>query len=171
LTELGEFDPFSMNNRGDIAGIRIRAGDELAVDPLLYQPGKGMTILPRPRSKPIGIAFGISNDGRCVGVVGDLDSDIKAALWEGGKLRLLSERLSFAYGVNSRGQVVGIAQRSRNGEAVLWSGNQEVFLKDVLSGSGGDLILASSINEQGQIGGTGILGDTLFGYVLTPEPK
>ncbi|MDX1934007.1 MAG: hypothetical protein SFU56_15510 [Capsulimonadales bacterium] len=172
MTDLGDFFPFSINARGEVAGAKLAEADDdedIRIDPVIYQPGKGLTLLPRPQWASIGIAFGISDNSKCAGIITNSDREPKAVLWDNGKLNTVSKLPSIAYDVNNKGQAVGVAARRRGIEAVLWEGNRERFLNDTISDAEGFLVSALDINERGQISGSGLQNGYQFGYILTPK--
>lgn len=172
MTDLGAFDALAVNAAGEVAGYRITEGERPNFDPLIFRPGKGASRLPTPKQFPLGIAFGISDNGRCVGIVGDREGGTRAALWGKNSLILPSRFPSIAYAVNNKGQAVGIVARNNRSEAVLWDDGREIFLNESLSGGRDwDLIGALSVNERGQIAGMGLADGHFFGYVLTPKSQ
>ena len=172
MSDLGAFDALAINAAGEVAGYRVLEGEKAGIDPLIFRPGKGASPLPMPKQYPLGIAFSISDGGRCAGFVGEWEAGPKAALWDKNSLLLPSRYPSLAYGVNDKGQAVGVVARNNRSEAVLWDGGREIFLNETISGGRDwDLLGALSINKSGQIAGVGLASGHFFGYVLTPKSQ
>ncbi len=171
LREIGAFQPLSLNDADDMAGVRFTgAGEKSRIEPVLYQKDKRLTILPRPRGFDHGLAYDINSRSDCVGGVFGQETTIQAVLWESGKARFLSSRPSLAYGVNDAGQAVGLAVRDFYYEAALWDGKQEIFLNDTVSRRAGwNLFAAIRVNQRGQIVGLATKGDLSQGFLLTPR--
>jgi probable HAF family extracellular repeat protein len=92
----------------------------------------------------------------------------QAFLWEAGRYTPLcapTEEDIWAYGLNNKGQVVGSAA----GRAFLWSGGKRWDLNAFLpKGSGWTLTEAKSINDKGQIVGTGRYRGRERAFLLSP---
>ncbi len=115
-------------------------------------------------------AYGINNAGQVVGFAEIVDnSDPQdpyyyqhAFLWQNGAMQdlgTLGGKLSYAYGINDAGQVVGQSEyRNDAGHAFLW---QNGTMQD-LGTLGGTSSLAYAINNAGQVVGSSYLpnGDT-----------
>ncbi len=85
---------------------------------------------------------------------------------------LSGTRESWAFDINNRSQVVGMAQArsATTRRAVIWEGNRVVDLNSRLpNNSGWRLIRAVALNDAGQIVGEGIRLGRLRGFVLTPQ--
>ena len=93
-----------------------------------------------------------------------------AVLWEGGKITdlgtLPSGDFSFAFGINNRGQVVGLSN-SASGEAhaVLWENGKMTDL-GTLPGGEDFSSFASGINNRGQVVGNSSTASGEFHAVL-----
>ena len=141
-------------------------------------------------------AYGINNQGQVIGLAenGIFDSTCivpsqviryEAALWESdGYVKELSplpgDTVSFAFGVNDNGEVVGVSGLCSNvslppnatpggPHAVLWE--KDGTVTDLGSLPGGVMNnVAGSINNRGQVVGTSVLSDgTVHSYLWTRE--
>lgn len=115
-------------------------------------------------------AYGINNAGQAIGFAEIVDnSDPQdpyyyphAFLWQNGAMQnlgTLAGKISYAYGINDAGQVVGQSEYSNDvGHAFLW---QNGTMQD-LGTLGGTSSLAYAINNAGQVVGSSYLpnGDT-----------
>ena len=77
---------------------------------------------------------------------------------------------SYAYGINSDGQVVGASDSAGSGwRAFLYSGGIMTDLNSLIDPSSGwFLSWADDINDSGQIVGTGFLNGQEHAFLLTP---
>jgi probable HAF family extracellular repeat protein len=89
-------------------------------------------------------------------------------------LGTLGGAFSTAYGINNSGQVVGESYISGGGQhAFLYSGSGSMQdLNDLINpASGWTLNVARSINDLGQIVGSGTIGGRSHTFLLTPVPE
>jgi probable HAF family extracellular repeat protein len=150
----------ALNNRGDVVGNMNLPGDEFS-HPFLWRQG---TLL------DLGTLGGNNGAARWVNDVGDVvgtadlaDGSRNAFLWKNGVMTDLGNlgKTSSAHSVNSMGQVVGASRVSFvTGEirAFLWEkGGPMVDLNSLVpADSPLHLVYANSINERGEIAGTGL---------------
>lgn len=102
----------------------------------------------------VSMAYSINDSGVVVGQASTASGEMHAFVWQNGVMKDLgvAGETSAARGINSRGDIVGVAYaKNVRGGAVLWSGGQRQFIGDLgASGSGSTAI---SINDRGQIAG------------------
>lgn len=102
----------------------------------------------------VSMAYSINDSGVVVGQASTAGGEMHAFVWQNGVMKDLgvAGETSAARGINSRGDIVGVAYaKNVRGGAVLWSGGQRQSLGDLgPSGSGSTAI---SINDKGQIAG------------------
>jgi probable HAF family extracellular repeat protein len=102
----------------------------------------------------VSMAYSINENGVIVGEAATGTGEMHAFAWQNGVMKDLglAGETSAARGINSRGDIVGVAYaKNVRGGAVLWSGWQRQSLGDLgPSGSGSTAI---SINDKGQIAG------------------
>lgn len=102
----------------------------------------------------VSMAYSINDSGVVVGQASTASGEMHAFVWQSGVMKDLgvAGETSAARGINSRGDIVGVAYaKNVRGGAVLWSGGQRQSLGDLgPSGSGSTAI---SINDKGQIAG------------------
>jgi len=162
-----------VNAAGSVVGYSAApgaCGDNRAV---LY-PSTGGVIDLGTLGGPNAQAQAINALGDVVGFSELSTGQNRATLWSGGAIHNLGTLAgaSFALGINSDGIVVGYFLDSRNQQrACVWISGQ-MFDLNTLMGSGGAgwrLLIATGINEQGQIVGQGRnAAGRLRGFVLTP---
>ena len=170
----GEFNSANViNDNSDIAG--IFSGDGRTVQAFVLSGSKARPV--PTLGGDFAIPACISNKAHVVGYSnlkpGDFDV-IHGFAWQPGGIKdlgTLGGDSSAAYGVNSSGQIVGVAETS--GEmfhAVTWKNGTITDLNKLIpAGSGWELVVANGINERGQITGWGIVGDTAHAFLLTPQ--
>ena len=102
----------------------------------------------------VSMAYSINDSGVVVGEASTASGEMHAFVWQSGAIKDLgvAGETSSARGINSRGDIVGVAYaKNVRGGAVLWSGGQRQSLGDLgPSGSGSTAI---SINDKGQVAG------------------
>ena len=118
-------------------------------------------------------ANGMNDAGSLVGAADTADGDTHAAMWTGEQwldLGTLGGLMSEAYAVNELDQVVGWSAIDESNEvwrAFLWESGAMIDLNTLVEApEAGELVLASDINDGGQIVGTCEGG----AFLLTPVP-
>jgi probable HAF family extracellular repeat protein len=152
----------ALNNRGQVVGLMALPG-ELIDHPFLWD-GEKLSDLGSFAGN-FSTATGINDAGEVVGYSYFAGNSVKHAfLWRNGVMTDLGtvpgDPCSFAYNVNSRGQIVGGSQNSECDpftHAVLWENGQPGVDLNTLIPPGADLQLtvADWINERGEIVGVG----------------
>ncbi len=126
-------------------------------------------------------AHAINNSGLIVGQSSTPGTNyqLHAVKWQGGQIAdlgtLPNGNHSIALGVNSQGDIVGGATAEANsaydmGFILPHNGTMANLNSLVPANSGWTLLSAYSINDSGQIVGTGIINQTRHIYLLTPAP-
>jgi len=121
-------------------------------------------------------AAAINNLGHVVGTGETTGNDDHAFFWDGGAgapvdLDPLGTENSHAYGINDKGQIVGMVGT----HAVLWQDDTIIDLHDLVLNAGlgqwTSLTEAWDINNNGQIVGMGIIDGMPRSFLMTlPEP-
>jgi probable HAF family extracellular repeat protein len=173
MIDLGSFGgtvgfPQALNNRGQVAGFMNLPGDVNA-HPFLWHGGK-LTDLGTFGGNN-GTAWWMNDAGE---VIGEADYPIACGaecghpqvyrpfLWRKGVMTDLGavpgDRCGFAYGINSRTQVVGSSGHCLGGvDAFLWERGAIYNLNDLIpANSPLHLVFGLSINDRGEIAGTGV---------------
>ena len=170
ITDLGMLpdDDFSearaINNQGEIVG--------LSGPHAVLWDNDTITDLGMPSYDEDAIATGINERGQIIGTSGGPFSAPHATFWENGTITDLGivatwfdptassvGRLDFshAYGINERGQIVGVSTTSTGVHAVLWENGS---ITDLGTLPGHNYSEALGINERGQIMGlSGVWAD------------
>ncbi|MBI3000566.1 MAG: hypothetical protein HYY46_19250 [Deltaproteobacteria bacterium] len=150
-----------INNSGQVVG--SSRSDNFGEHAFLWQNGLMQDLGP-------GTATAINNSGQVVGSSGG-----HAFLWQGGMMEdlgaLSGDGWSSALGINGPGQVVGWSGNSGFPQrAFLWQSGVMQDLNNLIPpGSGWTLTQARSINDAGQIVGSGTLNGQTRAFLLTPE--
>ncbi|HKU26493.1 MAG TPA: hypothetical protein VJQ54_13545 [Candidatus Sulfotelmatobacter sp.] len=152
-----------INSRGQSIGSSTLAGD-LEEHAFMSSGGKvpDLGTLGGTFSNPTGL----TEDGHVSGVATTTDDEmLHAVLWRNREIKDLGtvpgDSCSWAWGLNSRDQVVGIslpAPCDRSvAHAFLWEGGSMVDLNTLIpSGSGLTLVYGIAISEKGEIVGIGV---------------
>jgi probable HAF family extracellular repeat protein len=171
---------FGINGRGQVVGQSVTtSGAETA---FLWTPATPngtsgtMAALPTLAGATAVSAAGINDSGEVVGTVGSA-----AFLYSGGKMIDLGSLPGSggsigADAINTSGQVVGSSGMSSGlSHAFLWTpttpngtSGTMVDLNTLISATNVTLEVASGINDQGQIVGTGYFNNEFHAFLLTP---
>ncbi len=169
----------AINDSGEVvggSGICAPISPAIGAHALLWRHGKPQN-LGGFGGKTGNVAWDINNRGHIVGF-SDLSGDTvtHAFLWKSGKMTdlgtLPGDVFSFAFGINERDQVVGEScDASFNCRAFIWQDGVMHDLNLLVRHSSLSLMLAESINKNGEI--TGIAYDPSTGgipaYVAIPK--
>jgi probable HAF family extracellular repeat protein len=172
----------SLNNRNQVAGFAfLESGPQR---PVVWENGQ-LRELPALASWAGtgwgGRAASINQKGDVAGYMGD-NTHWEASLWRGGErinLGSFDRMHCFPTSVNDADQVVGIARKpappgevdtDADARAFLWQDGRMSDLNTLIDpGSGWVLEEANSINNRGQIAGTGHYQGKQRGFLLTPR--
>jgi uncharacterized membrane protein len=146
VTDLGEFRPSAINDRGHVAGaVATGAQDAFGsrvYDAALYDRGVLRDLVPVPGDAS-SFAADINEAGQVVGYAAT-----GGFLFDAGVLRPLG---FIPAAINNAGQVAG----SSGGRAVLYDGGEPRAL-------GADAVLATDVNDAGRVVGLGADGPFLY---------
>lgn len=170
----------AINERGQVAGVsRVRG----VTHAFLWQNGRMRDLGAIGGELTEDRALALNDKGEVVGTrvlrdgVASQGGTPRAFLWRNGKMLDLGTLggefvASGAYGINERGQIVGISTTAGEGVAhpFLW---QNGSMRDITSPTNGvQLVWAWAINDKGQvaalggrIAGTGVIDGTLRAYL------
>jgi probable HAF family extracellular repeat protein len=163
-----------INDQGDVVGEAnaVATGKPQA---FLWHGGK-MRQLPTLPGGTTCSAQAINNSGVVIGSC-DLPNGLgHSVIWRNGSVEDLgiigeaAEASSLALDINSRNQVVGVAQPEDGKlKAFLWEKGKMIDLNQVIDPhSGWKLLVASRINDQGEILGRGYLKGSIHAFSLEP---
>jgi len=123
----------------------------------------------------VSLAIHVNNNGTAVGqsFVAD-DSAFFAVMWKNGVLTNLgalgNDVASSAGSINNRGQVAGMSfDANFSPRAFLWDSGVMYDLNTLIPANSGWFLMSASINDTGQIVGTGLLNGNLHAFLLTPS--
>jgi probable HAF family extracellular repeat protein len=170
--------PYDLSNRGQVVGISNLAGDQTG-HPFLWDKGTLSDLGTLGGS--FGLAEGINDAGEVVGVAtNENDQANLAFLWKDGVMTNLGtlngDDCSWAFHINSKGQIVGISYPCAspvfpNFHGFLW---QNGFMTElnVFAPPGSSLTTWGDgifINDRGEIAGLRVLPDgNLHAFLLVP---
>jgi len=163
-----------INDNTDVIGIFTEDGD--SIQSFLWSNDGTSKVLPS-LGGDVTVAAALNNKGEVV-ACGNMERDgeeFRAFLWHAGSkptpVGSLGGRWTVPAGINNHGEVVGTAE-TRDGMMhafVAEKGKIQDLNRLVPSGSRWILLSAMGVNDKGQITGTGIVGNTLHAFVLTPK--
>jgi hypothetical protein len=158
-----------VNNSGLVVG---QASNKFGQPmPFVYDGSKMVQI---SGGQDLGEAFAINNSGQ---VVGELASEAFSYDSKTRKLTMLSPAAvknatgsSTALDINGAGQIVGFTNTASGSAATVWNGAAPSDLNKLISSkSGWTLDYAKSIDDQGQILGTGFFKGESHAFLLKPQ--
>jgi len=148
----------ALNNRRQVVGQSTLAGDQTA-HPFLWD--KGTLSYLGTLGGSFGFAQALNDAGEIAGAAAtENDQALRAFLWKNGVMTNLGtlhgEPCSSGQGMNSLGQVVGVATNCTvGGYASLWEKGTGVDLNTLIAPSPLALQIAENINNRGEIAGLG----------------
>jgi probable HAF family extracellular repeat protein len=163
-----------INDQGDVVGEAnlVRNGKPQA---FLWHGGK-MEQLPNLPGGSFCSAQALNNRGAIVGSCDRPDGSAHGVIWSNGFVEDLGtlggeDAPSTALDINERGEVVGTSEAAEGKlAAFLWQRGKMVDLNKAIPASSGWLLLvASRINDKGEILGRGYLGGAIHAFLLEPE--
>jgi|SRR5579884_196541 len=170
LSGLGQMDMINgLNNRGEVIGLSTYPGDEgcgtpsgCYANPFLWSNGRLLDLYNTSfGGKPV-LAYGINDASHIAGGARIADT-YEAYIWRKGivtPLGLLGYCFSQANGINASDVVVGATftcPDGGDGDAFVWKNGTIVDLNTVIpAGSPLELVTAISINDRGEIAGSGV---------------
>jgi probable HAF family extracellular repeat protein len=165
--------PLGANNHGQLVGSASFA-DEVTGHPFLWSKGEFIDL--GTFGGTFGDAVSINDAGAVTGHAATPESAVHAFLWKKGVLADIGtvdgDDCSAGFSINSANQIVGqsFACNGSVSHAFLWEHDKMVDLNSLISHrSRLQLIVASNINERGEISGLGVLsnGDQ-HAFLLVP---
>ena len=163
-----------INDSGQIVGTQSSGGIERSQDRGVLWRNGHITFL---KMQPVAI----NGRGEIAGNIPATEDAGRACVWRRGRVTLLSKRMSRAYALNDRGEVVGEQDDdtlTHTGRATLWRGGRTYDLnRCTIRPRGWVLSAALGINDKGWIIGEGGIykspGDKRptrqFTFLLTPR--
>lgn len=164
---MSTFESQAINDHGQITGEYISS---LGV--FLWDETTGLTNLGIQ-----GRGHGLNNYGEVAGEMSISDGSMHAYIWQSMRgivdLHISSSLSSVAWDINDFHEAVGYANFAGDSKlAYIWKNDVAFNLNSLISESSGwTLLEARSINNSGQIVGTGIYYGKTRGYLLTPVPE
>jgi probable HAF family extracellular repeat protein len=166
---------FAINDSGQVVGLAYTASQ--IPHAFLYSPGGTMTDIGQVFNGAASSARAINGEGQVAGYgFVPATSTSHAFLFSGGSMTDLGVLSGFttskAYGINDSAVVVGELSNGSNSAAFVYSSGTMVNLNSLIDpDSGWSLLHASSINDYGQIVGTGSIGGAQHAFLLNPIPS
>ncbi len=161
----------AINSVGEVVGY-WDSGDQ---DYHPFRWRSGGEVVEMQRTGKFTIPYAINDHGVAAGVSSEAHFGDRAVVWApDGSIRVLIPEESYksrAKGINSAGEIVGVIWDDLTGnQAVRWDADGRVNLNDYLHhGCPWDRLTdASTINEGGQIGGSGSLAGEDRAFLMTP---
>jgi probable HAF family extracellular repeat protein len=166
IDTLGQYESTAsgINNKGQIVGEYRTSSSLLSMHAFCFGE-RGMEDMGIPS---LSIAYHIDDNGTIIGM-----HDFQGFVYVDGICKGFDPVWC---DLNAAGQMVGIQLTNTAGRATLLSSGAVIDLNDLIeSGFNGLLYGASGMNDNGQIVGSALYGDTLdrtmHAYVLTPIPE
>lgn len=180
LQEAGESAAYAVNDVGLVAGRKTAPGEiGRGGAPFLLDLINTSTAAVAPiEARNGGAALGINASGTAVGYI-EYGAGLQAARFDRApepravSLDTLNSAYSIAYGINQRGDIVGMFASSpeEDDRAFVWRDGAMLDLNDWLeSAEAWHLVEARGINNRGQIVGFGLLRERERAFLLTPGP-
>jgi probable HAF family extracellular repeat protein len=142
----------------------------------IWQAGK-MKPLPNLPGGAICSAQALNNSEAIVGSCDLPNGSAHGVIWKNGLIEDLgtlgdADSPSTALDINDKGQVVGTSSEDDKLKAFLWEGGKMIDLNKTLAPNSGWLLLvASRINNNGEIVGRGYYKHGIHAFLLRPDPK
>ncbi len=174
LLALGDYSSArDINDNGDIVGEAnvVPNGKPQA---FLWHAGK-MQALPRLTGGAICSAQAINNGGTIIGSCDLPNGAGHGVIWKHGSIADLGtlgdgEAPSTALDINAQSLVVGTSEDDGKIRAFLWEKDKMIDLNQLIApNSGWTLLVASRINDNGEILGRGYFHRSIHTFILRPE--
>ena len=162
-----------INNKGDVVGEAnlVPGGKPQA---FLWSAGR-MQQLPKLPGGSVCSAQAINNNGVITGSC-DLPNGVAhGVMWRNGSIEDLGtlgddDAPTTALDINSRGQIVGMSSIDDRLRAFLWENGKMINLNRLIPpDSGWTLLVASRINDKGEILGRGYYHRAIHAFLLEPD--
>ena len=161
---------YAINNSGQVAGSAALSGDS-ATHAVRWN-GTTPTDLGTLSGGTTSAGYAINASGLVAGYSTTTDGSSHAALWNGTSVTdigTLAGGNSFAYGIDTLGDVVGSSFGS-TGAAFLYKSGSLMNLNTLIpAGSGWKLTAANAINDNGLITGVGSINGATHAFLLKPN--